>query len=343
MRNPVIAQGLAALERGEIDSQFTELVKGLFPLSERDDALDFVVVLAETEHRQEFGRLVSSADLRREVERWRSRQGDPEAYELWRIVSEALLRLETDGEVQRASRFRAFHNRNDTSWSVPEHAGRLANLDERDAIGRHLPALVQGRGGKQRILRPASARAAVLAILQVLKGEVRMNEIVAELRRHLSLCRPEQSFDTDYGLAERTPGGAIYVERTAALECEATWRSDQIWSEVQRVKRGEHRVVTGEQLLCCQILPVLLFKAKIPIDDFGPSAENAKRDVFQALKTYLPREEFSAKGDQDFDKWQIREVLRGVVANLREFCSKCGLGTALERAETDATSIYQDQ
>lgn len=341
-RDEVIRQGLAALaeEPPRLTEEFLALLlevaaagcgqarrAGLTAQETAEEAAeDFALALVA--EGASHGTIATWAALKRAYRRWLTARQNPQGRELWSVVSKALRDLEREGVVERPPSQRDVHVGNLTEWYLRGSAAQRGAIPDERAVANAMPGL-GARGEGDRILKPAEARQAVLAILRLAAGRLTMIEIVDSLRPHVPMLSVKSAADCAGGPedAEADP-----LEQTAAtqagpdtdliVETEVEHRSKSIWHEAGQIARGKGDAVTGRRVLCCYWIPARVGKRKITLEQFGPTS--TVHDVVTDLEAILRRHLPVPAQERGDPSWELtcRRIAEGILAQLARLCSE---------------------
>jgi hypothetical protein len=290
-------------------------------------ACDFLVALVQGSVRSE---IVTIGDLKREFNRWLTGLVVPEQKELWSVISAALKHLEKAGKVQRPNAKRRFNNTNTTAWCLPEMAGNPPDLAKVDQIASVLPRLPARKDGG-RILKPEYARDAVLGILRTLGGEVPMGAIFGILLKavpHLqfeSLDAPVGSADDSPARSETVESRDVAVSHALIVREEIEVISSAIWNLAGGIEKGTSRIVKGQQVLCCHVIPRHTGGQKVTLAELGPTStvEDVVVALEDILREWLPRSNAGSPSRYQ-EEYLIFDITRGVLMKIGMLCSEKG-------------------
>lgn len=317
-----------------------EIAQGIGTNNEAEEmALDFILYLKDN---LGIGDINSKSVLYREFNRWIAKTNGSENYELWMILSEALLELEKEGICQRGKEFKNYSNRNDTTWFLPKYANSNPDLSPTNPLITIIPSYLPVKRSadaknKAKIIPPKAAKELVVHILKAVGGPVKMGGIVDLVIKNKKVTLTKiielpQSSNDDGENKEKISGDSVLDQRIAYelwIQEEVSDRADSIWSEVLIIERGRQEKVQGVKILCLYILPATIKEQSINLEEFGPSStvSDVKSDVSGVLKKYLSFEhmlEHSCEGMFPIDNIQIR-----IIQEINNKCSENGYDTTL--------------
>lgn len=271
--------------------------------------------------------------LRREFAKWITHKRDPQKKQLWKDISTALLKLETEGIVERPPEQRKHNNSNYTLWSLKGNINITPKYLSEKEVAALAPKLSKHRPAKQ-ILKISESKTWVQSLLQETKGALSMNDIVNLLESHVELTKitdyppnsPQQEKDDDSPTSwkERIAALQISPDLEAGINQTIEYIVTEVWREVGAVSHGRKVVVYGHRILCCYWLPKNIFNRKVTLEQFGPTStvQDVERDISQICSEYIPAPDNDAVDDSD--RLSCLRVAAGVLEGLAERCSEKG-------------------
>ena len=273
----------------------------------------------------------NKSGLRREFKRFCTEKNNPAGFELWGIVSRTLLELERAGLVERAKEYRNRNNSNDTLWYDKENGSDLVN----EINETHIPYLkLKSRGARDRLLKPAEARKIVSGSLINVGGAVRMKDLLDAIIQAYSSLRMiivenknvgENDDDTEDNVISRLPVDESFAA-DIMVEEEADIRASAIINGACRIRSGKRKVIKGEVILCCYLLPkargtVSGVNSGVRLEEFGPSS--SVHDVEKRIRElWSSRIEFVADRRNRDRKAMYSDIAVLVFKKLEKFCSE---------------------
>ncbi len=298
------------------------------------------------------GRVVSKQDISREFRRWRMIEKAPADYDLFMILSKAMLELEKDGEVLRLSN-NTFRNGGSTIWALPglkDKIGSVENYQQKcKEIGTYRTNKINSSIRQGKMISPPNARMLVIQLLQCFGGSVAMSNIIKAAKNHL--CEecfpkiiPESAIKDSYNTDEDSLEDAIQTRfhgkttplteaRARSIEFESDTRASTVWDQISGIMQKRTGKVDGHKVLCLYLLPKYLSDSSKPVmDDLGPTStvENINREVMSILKTTLKVEKIDADAgfSEDFITF-LNSVQHKTIAKINKKCRENNMDNSL--------------
>jgi len=338
---------LEALRKKEIKTELYELIarianqqkisestKGFVSNfhSTEDNTIEFIIYLKENSG---LGDIRTINDLNREFKKWLTKNKDPERYELWIILSKALLDLEKENKCERDEESKKFNNNNATQWFLKGKGKQTGDISTNNPAicqiqNYHSVKRKSDSKNQPRIIPPKSAKELVIKILEAADGKVSMSDIVKCASSKVLLTQIkslDNSLNTnDNGNQEKTNHAITQDEKSASLNQliinDIKYISSKIWNEITQIVRGNKKI-KGAEIFCLYYLPTNLSERKINLEDFGPKSTvgDITNDIKQVLKKYLNFQSFRNSDDIILPIGKIRIE---IISRLNEICSENG-------------------
>jgi hypothetical protein len=313
-----------------------------------DEATDFFVELIKGNIP---GTIITDNDIGREIRRWRTIKKSPANYELFSIISAALLELEK-GEMPKFKVLRMsnkeFNNSTSTIWALAGFEKRDGSWEKyelkRADIGTYATNKLKSETRTGKMISPTNAKDLVIKLLESFGGTVMMSDIVKAAKNHLAEdCfmkivvddvqggdenATEDKIQTCYS-AKSTP---LTEAQLVGIIFEADNRANIVWNEINKMMKTRTGKVNGHKILCLYLLPKYLGEKPPVLADFGPKStvENINNNVMAILKASLTVEKIDADAgaSEDFELY-IKSLQHKTIAKINNKCRENGMDNGL--------------
>lgn len=316
--------------------------------STRDEAADFFVELIKGNIP---GTIITDNDLGREIRRWRTIKKSPANYELFLIISAALLELE-EGKLPKFKVLRMsdkkFNNSAETAWTMAAFKDQCGDWQKyeskRAEIGTYGTNKMKSVTREGKMITPSNAKELVIKILESFGGIVLMSDILKAAKNHLADdcfikmvsedAQNGEGNDNEDTIQTRysTKSTPLVEAQFFSIAFESDNRTTIVWNKINKMMKTRTGSVNGHKILCLYLLPKYLGEKPPVLADFGPKStvENINNNVMAILKASLTVDKIDADAgaSEDFEKY-LKLLQHETIAKINNKCRENGMDNGL--------------